>query len=217
MRFFLFSAVMLVFLGEVALAQQNCDDAPCCISCLNDDGCDSFISQRRKQREITCLRDRTPAMIGDYFGGSRTRLGESLVMDRLMVFANDLDAPNLLPGAGANLSISEAGPVGIFATSIASVNQIQALLRAGNPLPAATLEGTIADSATLTTTGTVGQIQALIASTPQGYDIIGISAPPASYDAAVNGAFQISQRIPHRELGPMDFPQLDQPILTLVI
>ncbi len=45
------------------------------------------------------------------------------------------------------------------------------------------------DDATMTTALTVSQIQALLASTPEAYDIIPLVAPPASYDAGVNAAF----------------------------
>ncbi len=128
-------------------------------------------------------------MIGDYFGGYAAGGRGSFVLDRLSVIANDLDAPVVLPPGGSTLTITEAGPVGIFSSSLVNVQQLQQLLRSGAPLPTATLAGTIADNATMTTTLTISQIQALLASTAQSYDIVPLAAPPASYNAGVNTAF----------------------------
>jgi len=134
---------------------------------------------------------RAPNMIGDYFGGYRAGGRGSFVMDRLSVIANDLDAPAILPPGGSTLSITEPGPIGIFSSSLANVQQLQQLLRDGAPVPPATLVGTIADNGTMTTTLTISQIQALLASTAQPWDVVSLAAPPASYDAGVNAAFVV--------------------------
>jgi hypothetical protein len=93
---------------------------------------------------------RAPNMIGDYFGGYAAGGRGSFVLDRLTVVANDLDSPAVLPPAGSTLTITEPGPVGIFSSSLTNVQQLQQLLRAGSPVPAQTLAGTIADNGTLT-------------------------------------------------------------------
>jgi hypothetical protein len=129
-------------------------------------------------------------MVGDFFGGTSTGIRGSLTIDRLLVVADDLDSPFPLPGANSVLNITEPGPVGMFDTSVASIQEIQQILRAGGALPPATLVGQINDNATLTTSMTVSQIQALLASTPQAYDIISLIAPPGSYANEVNGIFQ---------------------------
>jgi hypothetical protein len=120
----------------------------------------------------------------------------SLAIDHLLVIADDLDAPTPLPSAASLLSITEPGPVGIFASSLTSVQQIQSLLRAGDPIPPGTNVGLVAEDATLTTSITIAQIQALLASTPEAYDIIPIIPPPGSYDAAVDGAFASRNAVP---------------------
>lgn len=132
---------------------------------------------------------RAPNMIGDYFGGYAAGGRGSFVLDRLAVVANDLDSPAVLPPGGSTLTISEPGPVGIFSSSLVNVQQLQQLLRAGAPLPTSSLAGTIADNGTLTTTLAISQIQALLGSTAQPWDIVPLAAPPGSYNAGVNAAF----------------------------
>ncbi|MCS7466144.1 hypothetical protein NZK35_05580 [Stieleria sp. ICT_E10.1] len=136
------------------------------------------------------LRDRVPAMVGDFFGGSNFRARGSASFDRLFVYADDLDAPATLPPGNSTLSISEPGPVGIFATSLMSVQQAQSLFRSGDPLPGVTLAGTISGNASLTTSDTISQIQSQLAATPQGYDIILLQTPSGTYAAAVDSVFQ---------------------------
>lgn len=162
-------------------------DACNCGHC--DDLCDRFQSPRSRCGTGCFDIERTPAMIGDFFLGSRTRVTGSMALDRLMVVADDLDSPAVLPPSGSTLTITEPGPVGIFDTPLTSVQEIQTLLRAGSPLPPGAVVGTIADNATMTTAITVGQIQALLASTPQAYDIVPLVAPPGTYDAAVAAVF----------------------------
>lgn len=141
-------------------------------------------------------RYRTPAMIGDFYGGAPLGFRADATLDHLFVLANDLDAPQALPGSGSVLTLSEPGPVGIFSSSVQSVQQLQALLRAASPIPGASLVGTINDNAVLTSTQNIGQIQTLLASTALPYDIIAIAAPPGSYSAGVNAQFQIRNGIP---------------------
>ena len=136
------------------------------------------------------LLDRVPTMIGDGFFGRSGPIRGPLTIDRLFVSANDLDAPAVLPAGNQMLTISEPGPVGIFSSAVVSVQQLQTLLRNGQPLPPATVAGQIVDTATLTTSGTVATIQTQLAGTPQAFDIIGLEAPPASYTTGVDGVFQ---------------------------
>ncbi|MEO8272058.1 MAG: hypothetical protein ABI557_20275, partial [Aureliella sp.] len=142
------------------------------------------------------FRYRTPAMIGNFYGGSSLGFRGDATLDRLIIQANDLDAPLVLPGSGSVLSLSEPGPVGIFSSSLQSVQQLQALLRAASPIPGASLVGVVNDNAVLTTTQSIAQIQAQLASTPLPYDIIAIAAPPGSYTAGVNSQFLIRNAIP---------------------
>jgi len=136
-----------------------------------------------------------PAMIGDYFGGYGVPIGGAFEIDRLMVLASDLDAPVILPPAGSPLTITEAGPVPIT-SGATSVQQIQAALRAGDPLPTLTLEGNVADSRTLTTQLTITQIQTLLASSADANDIIPVVMPPASYGTAVDALFATRNTAP---------------------
>ena len=129
-------------------------------------------------------------MIGDFYGGSQMNFRADSVIDRVAVFADDLDAPGVLPPGGSLLTITEPGPVGIFDTSLASVQQLQALFRAGSPIPGATLLDTINQNATLTTQQTIAQIQTQLASTALPYDIISLQQPPGTYATAVDGLFQ---------------------------
>ena len=103
-------------------------------------------------------------MIGDFYGGAPLGFRADATLDHLFVLANDLDAPQALPGSGSVLTLSEPGPVGIFSSSVQSVQQLQALLRAASPIPGASLVGTINDNAVLTSTQNIGQIQTLLAS-----------------------------------------------------
>src|SRR6056297_2741240 len=170
----------------LSVAQSSCDDAP---RAEGEVICDSLVDEFKAAVRCDDLVHRTPAMIGDFFSGGSARLSGASIVDRLRVVADDLDASNPLPAAGSTLTITEPGPVGIFRTSLGSIQEIQSLLRGGSPLPAATLQGTIGDNATLATSLTVGQIQALLGSTAQGYDIIGLDPPPGTYLTAVDGVF----------------------------
>ncbi|XZE20922.1 hypothetical protein SH449x_000814 [Pirellulaceae bacterium SH449] len=142
------------------------------------------------------FKDRTPAMIGDFFGGSHWRFGANSVIDRAFIVADDLDVPLVLPGAGSVLSISETGPIGIFSGSVTKIQELQALLRAGQPLSGVNLIGTLPDDATLTTALTVGDIQSQLGNAVLPYTIIALAPPPAAYDAAVNAIFSANNALP---------------------
>ncbi len=92
-----------------------------------------------------------PPMIGDFFPGYTGGARQTTLLDRLLVVADDMDAPGTLPGTNQRLTITEPGPVGIFRTSVNSVQELQALLRTGQMLPGATQVGSIDANATLTT------------------------------------------------------------------
>lgn len=142
------------------------------------------------------LRNRIPAMIGDFYGGSPLGFRADSSLDSLFVLGNDLDAPLALPPNGSLLTITEPGPVGIFSSTVQSTQQLQALLRANSPAPVPTLVNTINDNATMTTSQTIGQIQTFLASTPLAYDIITLQSPPASYQNGVDAAFSARNSIP---------------------
>ncbi|MCS7469337.1 hypothetical protein NZK35_22020 [Stieleria sp. ICT_E10.1] len=192
-----FAATAALFAaGDCCLHAQDefldgCCDAPVCdsVECDTlDECCDAMFS--RENIACTTLQDRLPSMIGDFFAGPGARAVGDYRLDRVFVFANDLDAPATLPPGTSTLMISESGPVGIYASSLASVQEAQAILRAGGTFPAASLAGTIAGNATLTTVDTISQIQAQLASTAQAYDIILLQPPPGTYDTGVQAAFQ---------------------------
>ncbi len=133
--------------------------------------------------------DYAPTMLGDGFFSRTGPINGPVSLDRLFVAATDLDLPVILPPVGAPITLSEAGPVGIFSSSLGSAHDIQAALRNGTPLPPATLVSTIADNATMTTAVTLGEAQALLAATGVAFDLVPIVAPPGTYNAAVDGAF----------------------------
>ena len=135
-------------------------------------------------------------MIGDFFGVSPIGFRGSSTLDRLMILADDLDSPNVLPGGGSILTLTEPGPIGIFSSSLTSVQQLQTLFRAGGPIPGLTLQGTVNDNATLSTVNTISQIQSQLGATGLGYDIILIQPPPGSYTAGAHSVFQARNTIP---------------------
>ena len=180
----------------------RCDGVVCDDASL--DACDGLGSSGRKKKTYGRLtsgpycdfRNRTPTMIGDYFGGSPMGFRGDSVLDRLFVIADDLDSPNVLPGGGSVLSITEPGPVGVFSSSIGSIQQLQALLRAGSPIPGITLQGAVPDNATLSTLNTISQIQTQLGGTGLAYDIIALQAPPGSYNTAVHSVFLTRNALP---------------------
>ena len=183
---------LLVWCLLIALPRAAITQEPVSFSISDDDLTSDLIDFECSGGTSSCcsfLSD-APSMLGDGMFSRTGPIRGAVVLDRLFFAANDLDAPNPLPGANQILTITEPGPVGLFSTSVNSVQDIQSLLRASQPFPPATLVGQIADNATLTTTLTIAQIQALLASTPQAYDIIPLVPPPAGYDAGANAAFQ---------------------------
>lgn len=159
------------------------------------DDCDSPQSQDSISRALTSTplnrwapRYKTPAMIGDFYAGSLSFRGNG-IQDSLIVLADDLDAPVVLPPAQSILSISEPGPVGIFSSSLSSVQELQAILRNGGPIPPGLLVGAINHNAVVSTQQTVSQIQAQLGSTNLPYDIIAIAPPPAPYSSQVGALF----------------------------
>ncbi len=132
-----------------------------------------------------------PPMMGDFFPGYAGGVEQRNELDRLLIVADDLDAPLTLPALNQRLTITESGPLGIFRTNISSAQQIQATLRAGQLLPPATQVGTVNENATLTTAVSIAQAQAILANTPGvAFDIIPVAAPPGSYLSAVDAVFQ---------------------------
>lgn len=195
-----FAAVSPTFvLADQPASKKICDtnnEASCDTGC-DSIACDAIEGALNPKRGSQCdVRYRTPAMMGDFFGGNPMGSRANAVVDRLFVVADDLDAPLVLPPGGSTLTITEPGPVGIFSSSITSVQQLQTLFRAGGPIPLVLLNGTINDNATLTTINTVAQIQAQLGATPLAYDIIQIQAAPATYTAAVNNVFQLRNGLP---------------------
>lgn len=137
-----------------------------------------------------------PAMIGDFFAGASNSLRSDSVIDRLVVVANDLDAPAVLPATTNVLSIREPGPIGAFDTAVTSIGQLQTLLRNGATVPGFALVGVINQDAELTTLRTIGQIQADLAATSLPLDIIALQVPPANYTAAVASLFAQRNALP---------------------
>jgi hypothetical protein len=154
------------------------------------DASDFLSSNTLSKRASKYIRRRTPAMIGDFYAGSPLILSGDSTLDRLFVYANDLDVPNILPSGSSLLSLNEPGPIGIYSSSLTSTQDIQTLLRSSQPLPSSSLVGVINDNAILTSVQNISQIQNTLASTGAAFDIILIAPPPGSYDAAVNSAFQ---------------------------
>ncbi|MFO0819076.1 MAG: hypothetical protein U1A77_14115 [Pirellulales bacterium] len=141
-------------------------------------------------------RYRTPAMFGDFFAGPRLGFRADSVLDRVMIVADDLDAPFPLPNPANPLTVTENGPVGIFTSSVTSVQQLQALYRAGSPIPPVVLVGAVNDNATMTSVGSITDIQNQLAGSPLAYDIILVEAPPGSYSAAAQTVFATRNAIP---------------------
>ncbi len=112
-------------LADQPIEMSVCDD--------DVDACD-ILPELHKQRRGGRLY-RTPAMIGDFFSGAPVRLQGNSHLDSLLVWANDLDVPLILPGPGSTLSLSEPGPVGIYTTSLVSIQQLQASLRTAQTPP----------------------------------------------------------------------------------
>lgn len=172
---------------------SGCDELAC-DSCGEVGGAESVY--KRERSDPYGFRRRTPAMLGGFYGGNSVGMRGDFSMDRLVVVADDLDAPAPLPGGGSTLTITEQGPVGIFSSSVGSIQELQALYRAGSSIPAFNPEGAVVDDATLTTLSTIANIQSQLAGTGVGYDIILLAPPPGTYAAAVDGVFQTRNSMP---------------------
>ena len=152
--------------------------------------CQSSAAEPARSRPTALIHQdayRTPAMLGDYYGGSSYGLFGESVRDRLLVLAADLDAPGSLTGA-SQLSIREAGPVSVLGTSLGSAADLQRFLRFGGPTPSFTPISSLNADAVVTSTASIDQIRAQLAATPLAYDVIAI-AVPADYAAGVEAAF----------------------------
>lgn len=184
--------VLIALLHSPGFAQQSLEYAPSLESVSPTTGSTEFIENLRKETLGSKKSNlhRTPAMIGDFYSGNSLRLSGNANLDRLFVFANDLDVPLILPAGNSVLSITEPGPVGIFASTLNSVQDIQLLLRTSQPLPPALLVGTVADNASFVSQHTVSQIQTSLAATGASFDIIRVAEPGSAYQAAVETAFR---------------------------
>lgn len=203
--FALFSQALTIAYGQ---PMGICGTGSCDEMQSSETECDELPGDEIKQwvrrepsifRFCDCERDtrwRTPAMIGDFFGGTPLGIRADSVIDRLMVIADDLDAPLPLPDINQVLTISEPGPVGVFSSTIQSVQHLQSLYRAGSPIPTTTLEGSINSNATLTTQNSIAAIQTQLAATGLAYDIILVAAPPGSYNTAVTSIMNTRNGIP---------------------
>lgn len=174
---------------------QAHDSSPQTPETFTVNGPESYASDALSSRRITPRNQRlshrrTPAMMGDFFAGKPLTFSGDSTIDRLFIYANDLDVPNMLPSIGSTLSLSEPGPIGIYASSLTSVQDIQSLLRSSQSLPSSSLVGIINDNAVLTSVQSIAQIQSMLVSTNVPFDIISIAPPPGTYDVAVNSAFQ---------------------------
>lgn len=141
-----------------------------------------------------------PPMIGDFFMNRTGGLRGGFIEDRLLVRVGDLTVPNPLPAGNLPLVLLEAGPVGVFATNVLSVQQAQALLRAGQPLPPGALVGTINQPGLLISSQSIAETQFILASTPGvAFDIVPIEPPPGVYAPEVAAAFA-ARRGPGRDV-----------------
>ena len=185
------SVLPLLYFSCLCIWSTRPADAQTCDSLVGDRlACDDLLTTPRQQTNRRIAR--TPAMIGDFYSGSLMGLRGDTVIDRVLIFANDLDSPLVLPDSSSILTIAEPGPVGIYRSSVSSVQELRSLLLSGSPIPPATLAGSINENATMTTALTIGQIQTLLASTPTGFDIIPLRAPPNSYNNVVDSVFKSS-------------------------
>ena len=135
-----------------------------------------------------------PPMIGSFSRGP----GNGRLMfpvDRLIVVP--LDNALGAPGAGgAPVTFSGAGPVNINRPgTVSTAGGLQTLFRQQLNLPPQNVVGTIADTATFTTTQTLDEVNAAFAATLQPYDIVGVQPPPGTYTTAVDTAFQAANTI----------------------
>lgn len=129
-----------------------------------------------------------PPMLGSVSRGAGNR-AVRFPIRRLIVNPTQFAIPAL--GAGT-LSLTQSGPVNILdSTGARSAAIQQRFHRIGTlPSPPANIVGTIGDTGVLNTTQTVAEINTAFMATLQPYDLISVSSPPASYNAAVDGVFR---------------------------
>lgn len=135
-----------------------------------------------------------PPMIGSFSRGP----GSGRLMfpiDRLIVVPKD-NVLGALGAGGAPVTFSGAGPVDINRPgTVSTVGGLQTLFRQKLRLPPQNVVGTIADTATFTTTHTLDEVNAAFAATFQPYDVVGVQPPPGTYNTAVDAAFQTANTI----------------------
>lgn len=135
-----------------------------------------------------------PPMIGSFSRGP----GNGRLMfpvDRLIVVPQD-NVLGALGAGGAPVTFSGVGPVDIARPgTVSTVGGLQTLFRQQLRLPPQNVVGTIADSATFTTTQTLDEVNAAFAATLQPYDVVGVQPPPGTYNTAVDTAFQAANTI----------------------
>jgi len=135
-----------------------------------------------------------PPMIGSFSRGP----GNGRLMfpvDRLIVAPQD-NVLGALGAGGAPVTFSGAGPVDIARPgTVSTVGGLQTLFRQQLRLPPQNVVGTIADTATFTTTQTLDEVNAAFAATLQPYDVVGVQPPPGTYNTAVDTAFQAANTI----------------------
>ncbi len=116
-------------------------------------------------------------------------------IDRLIVVPKD-NVLGALGAGGAPVTFSGAGPVDINRPgTVSTVGGLQTLFRQKLRLPPQNVVGTIADTATFTTTHTLDEVNAAFAATFQPYDVVGVQPPPGTYNTAVDAAFQTANTI----------------------
>ena len=135
-----------------------------------------------------------PPMIGSFSRGpGRGRL--MFPIDRLIVVPQD-NALGALGAGNAPVTFSGAGPVNINRPgTVSTIGGLQTLFRQQLRLPPQNVVGTIADTATFTTTQTLDEVNAAFAATLQPYDVVGVQAPPGTYNTAVDIAFQAANTV----------------------
>jgi len=100
-------AVLVTGASTSAVADEwsiDCDAAYC--DDFAEDCCDAMPSSC--SRSCGSIRSRLPSMIGDFFGGTPLGIRGSTSLDRLFVFADDLDVPVPLPPVNSVLTVTRS-------------------------------------------------------------------------------------------------------------
>ncbi len=99
-------AAAMLAIQSIAVAEEPgrfklCDTADCDTIACDELPDSSLFPRLLRGCESPCLfsdfRYRTPAMMGDFFGGSPLGFRGNTVIDRAFIVADDLDAPLVLP------------------------------------------------------------------------------------------------------------------------